>query len=238
MRRFYELFFIKNRFKKEKSMKLISKLLVTILLVLGLAAAADAATFDLTTNHKFKEDKNLYNQLKYKEDNLFLTVTAKQGENALLNKAWIYNYSELLVQGLGVKSSSLLDLPYIDSAVLQEGLLFTFNQHVSIESIRFDSVLLNDDDINLTIDGLTEDSHNYNIEHIDWSSEGEVRFNEFPNINKSPNGMSFLVTTAGEFDEFLIKSITVTPTVPVPSTVVLLGAGLVGLVGFRKQATA
>ncbi len=37
-----------------------------------------------------------------------------------------------------------------------------------------------------------------------------------------------------------IKSITATamPSVPVPSTVFLLGAGLVGLVGFRKQATA
>lgn len=217
-------------------MKLISKLLGTVLLVLGLTTAAAATSFSATSfdlndfSNISDKGKYGYQWLDYEKNGISLTVTARQGEK-LSDSSWIYKTNK---KGLGVKKKkgdlSSLDGTTSSLSQYKEGILFTFDQDVSLSSMGFRSV--DSDDDMVLLDGSDILIGTYDIKKGRRSNEGNVTF------KNSPTGKSFLVTTDNWNDDFYIKSLEVTPTVPVPSTVLLLGAGLVGLVGFRKQAAA
>ncbi|MBI9089268.1 MAG: PEP-CTERM sorting domain-containing protein [Desulfobacterium sp.] len=218
-------------------MNLISKVLGIVFLGLGLASAAGAATFNLNNDSNNSEwDSYGYDSLTYTKDGIGLTVTAWRDTDSLTDGPWVYKSSKN--NGLGVNNGlwdNSVDIEYSGSSRWDEGLLFTFDQAVTLTKMEFRYV--DEEDDMVIFEGVGGKSFGtYGIELYGSNEHGKVEFD-------SPlNGTTFLVKAPEGDDDFFVNSIKATartqvpaPTVPVPSTVLLLGAGLAGFVGIRKR---
>lgn len=129
---------------------------------------------------------------------------------------------------LGVKSNLSGDGVDLDggtsSSDLDEGILFSFSEMVSLSFIDFDSFTSSGgDNFNLTVDGVL-----MLLNHNDNASSALVndvagKFDEFTFNDIS--GTEFLFWADGSSDSFRIDQIEV-HAVPAPATILLLGGGL------------
>ncbi|MFQ5589426.1 MAG: PEP-CTERM sorting domain-containing protein [Nitrospiria bacterium] len=138
---------------------------------------------------------------------------------------------------LGVRSNTSGDGKDLDAGStlsdLDEGLLFSFNQRISLDYINFDS-FGSGDDFNLTVDGVRVLwDHNANDSSpLVTNVPGE--FDEY-NFN-GITGEKFLVWADGSSDSFRIDRVEVSPApVPEPGTIILMGSGLAGLAFVRLR---
>lgn len=114
---------------------------------------------------------------------------------------------------------------------LDEGILFTFDQVVTLTFVNFDS-FSGSDDFNLTVDGISLlVDHNQS----DAAVLGVVSNTPFPDhFDFSVVGTEFLIWADGNTDSFRIDSLRAS-AVPVPAAAWLFGSGLLGLVGMARR---
>lgn len=115
-----------------------------------------------------------------------------------------------------------------------EGLLFTFDQVISLDYINFDSFTSSaGDDFNLTVDGvniLTDFSAN-DSSLLATGVPGQFDEYTFNNVT----GTQILIWADGDTDSFRIDTINAS-VVPVPAAAWLFGSGLLGLVAVARRS--
>ncbi len=211
----------------------ISKFLASTLVVATTAfsTSALAATFDFTGSNLFPASS-----LSFSDDGIGLTVTA--GTFTTASNPSSVNVSRRLVDqdNNGLGADGFLDGDNIDGRFGNDILIFTFDQEVQLDVIRFGGVDGNDDFAFGPVDGLSF-----------------FRIVDFQDVTDPLNAATFLtgeqrVGTAfgigaiGNNDDFTIAGLSVSSvaTVPLPASGLLLGMALLGfgLVRRRKQAVA
>ena len=112
-----------------------------------------------------------------------------------------------------------------------EGLLFTFNQQVSLDYINFD-YFGSSDDFNLTVDGLSilTDFNGNDSSPLVSNVAGQFDEYNFNNIS----GSQILIWADGNSDSFRIDRFEVS-AVPVPAAVWLFASGLLALTGLARR---
>ena len=210
-------------------------------------ASANAALLDLNySNFGLSAGGDAYNSVSISSGAISANIEAYIIENdgvgnisnlSLISTANNGVYVSSTTSGnVGVKSSStdgsnLDGASSHDSTDVDEGLLFTFNQAVSLDYINFD-YFGTSDDFNLTVDGVSIFA-DYNA---DSSALGAVnntsQFDEYTFNNIV--GTEFLIWADGSSDGFRIDRLEVS-AVPVPAAVWLFGSGLLGLAGFARR---
>jgi hypothetical protein len=205
------------------------------LLLFSLAGVSSASPIHI--DFEASPDGNTHNSLHYTLGGVGLTLTAWAKNSANNWKqitsatgsyggdaAGVYNGST----GLGLFLGNSDDGYTVDGADgandgldRDEGLLFSFDQLVELTHINFGS-WGSSDDFNLDIDGITlfTDNSNGGSDHY----------------HGSQIGTSFMIWADGDSDSFRIQDIDIN-AVPEPATIALLGLGLVGLTGMRRQRT-
>ena len=218
---------------------------------------ASAATFSLTPSSFGKAGGSAYNSVSTSADGIGLTITAFKIENN--GSGEISSMTELTGPDVGVYLSGsqgnigvigsnarvLGDL--VDSGNLDgdsnfsandpdEGLLFSFDQLVSLDYINFDMFTKQkNDDFNLTVDGVLVllDFNANDTSSLVTNVPGQ--FDEY-NFN-SIVGSNFLFWADGDSDSFRIDTLNVS-TVPVPAAAWLFGSALLGMFGFSRRKKA
>ncbi len=145
--------------------------------------------------------------------------------------------------GVTTNSNTNIDSHSLDggdgaSADYDEGLLFSFNQIVTLNYINFDS-FSDGDDFNLTVDGVNRltDFSSYNTSLLTTAIAGEEDEFNFSGIS----GQDFLFWADGDTDSFRIDRMNVTAAVvvmaddiPEPVSIFLFSLGLVCMRHLRK----
>lgn len=117
------------------------------------------------------------------------------------------------------------------TTTLDEGLLFIFDQEVSLNYINFDKFSGSGDDFNLTVDGITKlvDFGAHDSTSLASQVSGQHDEYNFYNIT----GTEFLFWADGSSDSFRIDRLHVS-AVPAPASILLLVSGLIGF-GFARR---
>ena len=235
-----------------KTLSKPSQLLLAGVLAAG-SSMASATVFDFTPGNLGVADSTAYNSLTMNNGGISVDISALKITN---NGSGTITGSETITGSglgvyvsqfdhIGVKSSAsdggLLDGGSCNSSCLtssdpDEGLLFIFNQVVSLDYINFDNFSSSgSDDFNLTIDDSTLlADFNFNDTSPNVSNVvGQPDEYNFNNIT----GTKFLFWADADNDNFSIDRLRVS-AIPEPSTLAMLiaGAGLLGLRRGKKPA--
>ncbi len=212
---------------------------------LAIATPASAVIIDFTTANLGVSGGNAYNSVGMSVGGIGVDVTAYTIEND--GNGAISASSLISGVGLGVYVSSSNNLGVSSSASdghdldggsssstsdLDEGLLFSFDQTVSLDFVDFDR-FGSSDDFNLTVDGMLMllDFNSTSTSLLAVASGSTSNF-DFSNIV----GQEFLFWADGGSDDFRIDSMNVS-AVPEPSSILLLGLGVAGLSFTRRKLT-
>ena len=207
---------------------------------------ASAAMFDYNSATLGVAPGSTNNSVAMTVDGINVNITAytieNNGSGTITGQTLLSGGAGVYVSGtssnnLGVRSSSTdgtkLDGGSTGSTTdLDEGLLFTFDQIVSLDFINFDS-FTSGDDFNLTVDGVSIlVDYNADSPATPLVTNDPVQFDYyyFNNIT----GTEFLIWADGNSDSFRIDQMTVS-AVPVPAAVWLFASGLLGLAGFARK---
>lgn len=116
------------------------------------------------------------------------------------------------------------------STDLDEGLVFSFSQVVSLDFLNLDS-FSGGDDFNLTVDGIT-----YLVDHN--ASDVSPFVTNAATTDKffihNITGTDFIIWADGDSDSFRVGGLDVS-AVPVPAAIWLFASGLLGLVGLSRR---
>ena len=222
-------------------MKFIS---VVFLSGLVFSGSSFATLLDFNATSLGVSSSTAYNSVSLSEDGIAVDVTAYTIENNGLGV--INSLSSLSTAGLGVYVSGSNNLGVksalsgdgskmdggSDQSDLDEGLLFTFDQVVSLDYINFDN-FGSGDDFNLTVDGVTLVVDFSGSDASLYASQVSGQFDEY-NFS-GVTGTEFLFWVDSNSDSFKIDRMEVS-AVPEPSILALFGLGLIGLgFGSRKR---
>lgn len=197
--------------------------------VISATGSAFAATFDFTGENRFPASS-----LAFSDDGIGLTVTA--GTFSAASNPSSVNINRRLVDqdNNGLGADGFLDGDNIDGRFGNDILIFTFDQEVQLDVLRFGGVDGNDDFAFGPVDGLSF-----------------FRIVDFENVTDPLNAATFLtddqrVGTAfgigaiGSNDNFTIAGLSVSAVtaVPLPASGLLLGVALLGFGLVRRRQTA
>ncbi len=227
-----------------KQHKLISYL--AGLASLSITASASAISIDFTTANLGVSGGDAYNSVSMSAGGIGVDVTAYTIEND--GNGAISSSTLISGAGLGVYVSASDNLGVSSSASdghdldggssgstsdLDEGLLFSFDQIVSLDFIDLDR-FGSSDDFNLTVDGLSMLVDFDSTSTSPLAAANGSNTSEFNFFNVT--GQEFLFWADGGSDDFRIDSMAVS-AVPEPGSILLLGMGLIGLSFMRRAQT-
>lgn len=197
--------------------------------VISAAGPAFAATFDFTGSNEFPASS-----LAFSDGGIGLTVTA--GTFSTASNPSSVSISQRLVDqdsdGLG--ASGFLDGDNIDGSFGNDILIFTFDQEVQLDVIRFGAVDGNDDFAFGPVAGLSF------FRIVDFQDVTDP-LNAATFLTDSQRvGTAFGIGAIGSNDNFTVAGLTVSAvaTVPLPASGLLLGAALLGFGVMRRRRMA
>ncbi len=217
------------------------------LVALSTAGTASATLLDFTPSNLSVTGGNTYDSVGMTVDGIAVSVSAYTIEND--GNGNISSSSQITGTGIGVyvsdsnnmgvesHPSSSVDSHSMDGGSStstsdpDEGLLFSFNQVVSLSYINFDS-FGGSDDFNLTVDGILKlvDFDGGSTSQFASQVTGEPDEFNFSDIS----GTEFLFWADSDSDKFRIDRMTV-HAIPEPTTLLLFGVGLIGLCLVRRK---
>ncbi len=213
------------------------------------SGSVSAALFDYTYGNLGVSAGSTNDSATMTVDGISVTVTALTiandgsggitGTSLLTGGTGVYASSSTSNGNIGVRSNLSGDGTNMDggsagdASDLDEGLLFTFDQVVSLNFMNFDSFTSSSaDDFNLTVDGVSI-LVDYNANDISpLVTNDAMQFDHyfFNNIV----GTEFLFWADSNSDSFRIDEMTVS-AVPLPASAWLFGSGLLGLFGMIRR---
>ena len=212
-----------------------------------LSTNASATTFDFTTTNFGLAGSSTVDSASMTVDGISVTLTALTIDNDNLGNitgttqltGGVGVYVSGSSNNVGVRSNlsgdgTNLDGGHVgDSSDLDEGLLMTFDQVVTLDFVNFDSFTTSSsDDFNLTVDGITllvdHDSSSGTVPGIVSNGSTSDHF------NFTVTGTEFLFWADGNTDSFRIDSINVS-AVPVPAAAWLFFSGLLGMTAVARR---
>ncbi len=233
----------------------ISLRALTGIVALSFAGIASATTFNFSSGNLGITGGNSYNTINTSLDGIGLTITALNIVNDGIGN--ISSTTTVTGAGLGVYLSSstsgnlgVLSNTNGDGTNLDgdsgtpspndpdEGLLFSFDQQVSLNYINFDSFTSGStsaDDFNLTVDGVSVLVDHNASDVSSLVTNVPAQFDEY--IFNNIIGTEFLFWADSDSDSFRIDFIEVS-AVPVPAAAWLFGSALLGMFGFSRRKKA
>jgi len=207
------------------------------------SAYAMPTVFDFTASNLGVADSTAYNSVGMTVDGISLGITAYTIDND--GNGNISNMTQVTGNGAGVYVSSSENLGVFlggnndghsmdggdpgSNTDFDEGLMFIFDQQVTLTYVNFDNWGVSDD-FNLTVDGITK-LVDYHATHAATSFVSPVS-GQADEYAFDLTGTEFLFWADGDSDSFRIDYLevsAVTGNVPVPAPLFLLSAGLIGL---------
>jgi len=206
---------------------------------------ASASTFNFNTTNFGLSGSSTVDSASMAVDGVTVTLTAfsisNDNSGTISNKTQLTNGTGVYVSGssnnVGVRSNLTGDGTNMDggnvgsTSDLDEGILFTFSEVVTLDFINFDSFGASDD-FNMTVDEVS-----ILVDHN--SSDGDIpgvvsNASASDHFNFYVTGQEFLIWADGNSDSFRIDSVNAT-VVPVPATVWLFGSCLLGLFSVARR---
>ena len=209
------------------------------------SSSASAALFDLNTTNFGLAGSSTVDSASMTVDGITVDLTAftiaNDGGGVILGMTQLSGGTGVYVSNssnnVGVRSNTAGDGTNMDGGAagdatdLDEGILFTFDQVVTLTFVNFDS-FSGSDDFNLTVDGISLlVDHNQTDSDVPGIVSNTLVADHF---DFSVVGTEFLIWADGSSDSFRIDSLRAS-AVPVPAAAWLFGSGLLALFGVSRR---